>query len=148
MRNILVGVFIAMAGVPALAQVYKWVDANGVTHYSEKPPETGKAREVPLHDAAPAGSGTQANAGDPAWKDKERAYKQRQAARDQLAAKQQKEKADNEEKCKQSGAQLADMRAHPRSYQTNDKGEAEFLSDQQRDTLLAERQQEYNQHCN
>lgn len=29
---------------PASAQVYKWVDERGVTHYSERPPANAKAR--------------------------------------------------------------------------------------------------------
>ncbi len=38
------------------AQVYKWVDADGITHYSQQPPENGSAREiaVPRPAAAPA----------------------------------------------------------------------------------------------
>src|SRR5260221_3402822 len=38
---------------PALAQVYKWVDERGVTHYGERPPQGGKASEVPDRLASP-----------------------------------------------------------------------------------------------
>src|SRR5260221_5387915 len=50
---------------PALAQVYKWVDERGVTHYGERPPQGGKASEVPDRLASPpsgAVTGTQGNA--------------------------------------------------------------------------------------
>ena len=36
------------------AQVYKWVDADGVTHYSQQPPEAGAAREIPVPGPAVA----------------------------------------------------------------------------------------------
>src|SRR5712675_1856800 len=39
-------IFLAVAA-PALAQVYKWVDERGVTHYGERPPQGGKASEAP-----------------------------------------------------------------------------------------------------
>lgn len=45
------------ACLPALAaaQMYKWVDEKGVTHYSESPPPTGKSETVPIKPrAAPA----------------------------------------------------------------------------------------------
>ncbi len=37
----------------ANAQVYKWVDANGVTHYGERPQGNAKAKPVELRDASP-----------------------------------------------------------------------------------------------
>jgi hypothetical protein len=38
---------------PALAQVYKWVDERGVTHYGERPPQGSKANEVPSRLGSP-----------------------------------------------------------------------------------------------
>lgn len=37
----------------ANAQIYKWVDANGVTHYGERPQGNAKAKLVELRDASP-----------------------------------------------------------------------------------------------
>ena len=39
--------------LPVSAQVYKWVDENGVTHYEERPPQGQKATEVPDRLATP-----------------------------------------------------------------------------------------------
>jgi len=39
---------------PAFAQVYKWVDERGVTHYGERPPQGSKASEVPNKLSSPA----------------------------------------------------------------------------------------------
>ncbi|MBD7988535.1 DUF4124 domain-containing protein [Luteimonas sp. Sa2BVA3] len=47
MHRFVLGTVLAFAAAPALAQqtageVYKWTDANGVTHYSQTPPASGK----------------------------------------------------------------------------------------------------------
>lgn len=49
---------LACVVTPASAQIYKWVDANGVTHYGEKPPDAGDpARQLDIrlkgNDPAP-----------------------------------------------------------------------------------------------
>ena len=66
----------ALAATPAWAQVYKWVDEQGRTHYGEKPPAKGAA-QVKSQDAAgapkPGGSGD--------LKQQEKDFQQRQAQR-------------------------------------------------------------------
>ncbi|MFZ6657091.1 DUF4124 domain-containing protein [Undibacterium sp. TJN19] len=60
------------------AEIYKWVDASGHTHYSENKQDAGnaKAQEVKVSDAGGSGkSSTQS------WQELELAFKQRQAAR-------------------------------------------------------------------
>jgi len=47
---------------PAYAQVFKWVDERGVTHYGERPPQGGKATEVPDKLGTPGGVPPKANA--------------------------------------------------------------------------------------
>jgi len=49
-------VFLALA-VPAFAQVYKWVDERGVTHYGERPPQGRKSSEVPHKLGTPPAPG-------------------------------------------------------------------------------------------
>jgi len=49
-------VLVAVA-TPAFAQVYKWVDERGVTHYGERPPQGRKASEVP-HKLGTPGPGS------------------------------------------------------------------------------------------
>ena len=46
---------------PAFAQVFKWVDERGVTHYGERPPQGGKASEVPDRLGSPGGTAPRAN---------------------------------------------------------------------------------------
>ena len=156
-----VGVFVLAATLFSLlspeahAQVYKWVDAAGVTHYGEQAPENAKSKEVKLRESHPASAAVPASgaASAPAAKgnnlqDKERAFRQRQVARDEDEAKQAAFRAKREEECKAARLNLADIRQTPRLYDVNEKGERVFMSDKQRDDLIASRQEAYNQNCN
>ena len=46
-RALLHFLILVAAAAPAFGQVFKWVDERGVTHYGERPPQGGKASEVP-----------------------------------------------------------------------------------------------------
>jgi hypothetical protein len=177
--------FAVMLSASAGAQVYKWVDSKGVTHYDDKPPENLKSKEVKLKDATqpaakaapvPAGAGAPppggppgtppagkpgapgaapppapgavgAKGGDASVQEKERAFRQRQAAREEADAKQAKDREKLEAACKEARINLADMRQSPRLYDMNDKGERVFMSDKQRDDTIAAAEKEYNQNC-
>lgn len=45
------GVGLLLAGASASAQIYKWVDAKGVTHYSDTPPASKQAQVKPYGGA-------------------------------------------------------------------------------------------------
>jgi len=56
---------LAGAAAPAFAQVFKWVDERGVVHYGERPPQGGKASEVPDKLGTPGGVPPRASQADP-----------------------------------------------------------------------------------
>jgi hypothetical protein len=61
----------------SLAEVYKWVDADGQTHYSEKKEDAGKAKAEALKFMSQPT--TQATSSSPQfWQGQERQFKQRQ----------------------------------------------------------------------
>jgi hypothetical protein len=59
-RALLHFLIVAAAVAPASAQVFKWVDERGVTHYGERPPQGGKATEVPDRLGSPGGTAPRA----------------------------------------------------------------------------------------
>jgi hypothetical protein len=61
------------------AQIYKWVDANGQTHYSERKADAGKATAVELKVESQSMSTRAGNSSAQDWQEKERQFKQRQA---------------------------------------------------------------------
>lgn len=59
MRRLSIALVLLLVAPLACAQVYKWTDAHGTTHYSETPPPTGtKYSQVSVNTgtSAPAGS--------------------------------------------------------------------------------------------
>jgi hypothetical protein len=59
LKNILLAIAMLLLWHSGQAQpVYKWVDANGKTHYGSQPPDSGKdAEALKLQGGAPAGAG-------------------------------------------------------------------------------------------
>jgi hypothetical protein len=90
---------------PALAQVYKWVDERGVTHYGERPPQGRKASEVPNKLGSPGGGG-------PAPSD---APPQSSAPKTDAAGEQRPETARREEQCRQQRELLARLKQSPQT---------------------------------
>jgi len=61
------------------AQIYKWVDASGQTHYSESKEDAGKAKAVELKVESQSISTRATNSSAKDWQEQERQFKQRQA---------------------------------------------------------------------
>jgi hypothetical protein len=93
--------------VPALAQVYKWVDERGVTHYGERPPQGRKASEVPNKLGTPAPGGADSREISPP---KDRNSGESRTPREAPADKQKQETARRQEQCIQQRELLARLK--------------------------------------
>jgi len=74
------GVFLTLLFVSSgsHAEIYKWVDANGQTHYSERKEGAGNAKPVELK-TMPHPTSTQATTSSPQyWQEQETKFRQRQ----------------------------------------------------------------------
>jgi len=130
-------IFLATAA-PAFAQVYKWVDERGVTHYGERPPQGSKASEVPNRLASPAPGGAGAEANNPKDASVE-ASKPKDASAEQGAVRpkdqnprpapskgpstHEAEATKRQQLCDQQRALLERLKQSPPSYTLNEKGE-------------------------
>lgn len=85
MRFIVPGVALLAVAVGAQAQVFKWVDANGVTQYGDRPGGPARAERVILRDSrpGPAAPGQREHRGAA-----DKAFRQRQQMRDREAEQQ------------------------------------------------------------
>src|SRR5882762_6705583 len=120
-------IFLAVA-VPAFAQVYKWVDERGVTHYGERPPQGSKASEVPnrLASPAPGGAGAEANKPKDASAEQGAGRPKDQNPRPAPSkgpSTQEAEAAKRQQLCDQQRALLERLKQSPPSYTLNEKGE-------------------------
>lgn len=125
-----------MITVTANAEIYKWVDANGKTHYSEKKDDAGRAKveEVKVN----AGEGKASAA--PSWQEQEIEFRKRQAEKQAKQAKEPVVKPKepspfvpgnqpetNESRCAMAKAILSGKLVHTNNNKTdaNDKAIAE-----------------------
>jgi hypothetical protein len=132
----------------AAAQVYKWVDANGVTHYGEQPPASVRSREIKLRDSGPKAAGESAPLGNAGtYKERELEFRRRQAQREVDEARLAQERAVRDRQCGAARLSLADLRTVGKLYDLNERGERVWMSDTQRDSEIARREAEYNRKC-
>lgn len=128
----------------ASAQIYKWVDEKGQTHYEERPPDGGnkdakKITAPPSRDAKPAAAQD--------WKQKEIEFRQRQQQRDQADAAEQKRRAQRDKACERAREELAYNEQRGRFY-TEDKGEKRFRTDDEQAAVIAATRRKVQELCN
>ena len=152
--------------LPASAQMYKWVDANGKVQYSDKPPpgniKTEKLRAPPPAPSVPAASvsapgaakdgtpGDAAKAGPKTAAEQEQAFRKRQleSAKSQEAdAKKQAQASDKAEHCRRATAAVNALQLGGRQQRIDSKGERVFLDEQQIAQELSKAQQEAAAAC-
>ncbi len=129
---------IALLSASAIAQPYRWVDANGRVQYSDYPPAgTTNAQTVKSKISTVTGTpGTSESASGksapltPA--EQEQGFRKRKVEAQEKAQKLAKDEETAKEKrdvCQSAQRNLAGMEATGRVTRTNDAGEREFLND-------------------
>ncbi|HKQ24357.1 MAG TPA: DUF4124 domain-containing protein [Burkholderiales bacterium] len=129
-----------VTALPALGELYKWTDAEGVVHYSDQPPPpnvkkpvTVKPRNPAPPTAAPAAAAAAAPAAGPKTPAEQEAEFNRRrveaAEKDAAEKKVAKEAEEKKKNCEQAKAQLARMQTGARITRYNDSGEIEYLND-------------------
>lgn len=135
------------ASAQGSTQVYKWVDAQGRTHYSESPPpeQKDKARKV---DTSNIGKGVPMPAKPAAEQEGE--FRKRQIereTRERKAEQEQKERERVKEQCVRVRQQLAVLNEQVPVYQRDEKGERKYMDDAQRQAEISRLQGLLRQHC-
>ena len=137
----------ALCALPASAALYKWVDANGRTVYSDQPPSSSTIQPEKLNPVAPASNPNAAK--DLAQKEFE--MKKRQSDRADAATKSDKDRVAKEkrtEECTQvantikqlSWSQVVMLRA-------NEKGEQVPMDEAAREKEKVRLEAVYKEHC-
>ena len=128
------------------AQVYKWVDEQGQTHFSQFPPEQKKADKIEVD--APKSANPNAA--------KERLEKMRQTlseqAVDRVTESEEEKKAAKEaermaENCKKAKQQLLDLQNNGRVFRTLENGEREWYDEKGRANLIANAKKQVEEYC-
>ncbi len=123
------------AAAPAQASIYKWVDAEGNTHYSQAAPANQKAQELAAPPAQPAGEDGR-HPPDRVMQELEaiqRSKGQRPAEQEaEQKAARQREAEIRQAKCAQIRYNLAVLRRQAPVFTVSDSGERVYLEDEKR----------------
>lgn len=63
MRAIVIGLLLSLSSMAAWGKIYKWVDANGQTHFSSQPPTGAHSQEMRSNGGAASDSSSSAETG-------------------------------------------------------------------------------------
>lgn len=131
---------ILLLSVTANAQVYKWVDENGKTQYTDRPPPPGAAREGQRLNIKPAAS---ANANSETRKSRnlteERLeFDKRQEKKKEDDVKQQAKAEEDKKKCIDAQARLRMYTDTPRMTVPDGTGGITYVDDETRQKRIEE----------
>ena len=141
LRCLVAGLMLASMGSLQAAQVYKWVDANGVTHFDAKPPAGQAATPIDTH-APPPASPPKGKAGDDDVDNDPEQKAVDARVREQVAEQEEKTR----EFCDQARTNLAQLNNNPRVRQEVD-GELRRLTEQERQAKISETRQAIADQC-
>lgn len=150
LRCLVLGVALLGPGHAPAQEVYKWVDAQGVTHYTSSPPPPGVAAKVLQAPPAPTPPTGTAN---PAQRQIDQA-RRLSAEREQAEASQrqahdaaQQAQATQLAACANARQQLDALSHGGPVFRYNAAGGRDYLPDSERDAEIARWQQQVNALC-
>lgn len=129
------------------AQVYKWVDEKGVTHYSESPPEQAKDRAKKIDTKSASGPAGGSPKTAKSASDLELEFRQRQTQRDQQARKDAQQNERQQANCADARRQLATLNEQIALFRRNERGERVYLEDSERQAEAARVKNYIDRNC-
>ncbi|SDO08129.1 protein of unknown function [Pseudomonas arsenicoxydans] len=118
-------------------QIYKWVDAQGVTHFDAQPPQGQEATTV-VTPSSPAGK--------PVTPSRSTAIGDQQAIDKTVKKQVAEQQAQLKVFCNQARTNLAQLQNNPRLREEVD-GEMRRLNDEQRQERISEAQKQIEKNC-
>jgi len=141
MKRILIAATLVFVALPAMAQLYKWVDKDGKTIYSDTPPPNQDSKQLSVGTGtttAPAAPPKTAVARDKELEKGRQESREAEKKANEVAS----QAASREDYCKRMRVQYQTLVDGGRLMKYNDKGERELLDDDQiakeRDKVRAE----------
>lgn len=150
---------VACCGNAGATEVYTWTDENGIVHFSDAPPGSGRAKTLQVEEIyrpgstdayakpveAPAAATAEADAAMP-----DSPQSAAQARREQIAkdrAERQQAEAEAERLCALHRQRLEQMEPARRVFYTDAEGESVRMDDDRRMALIDESKDYLAKHC-
>lgn len=150
MLRIIFTVLLFVFSMVANGELYKWVDNNGKTQYTDQPPPAGAATaekklEIKLAPVQPADD--KAKKARKSLAERELDFKKRLAAKEQEETKRKKEIKENKERCAQARSKLKVFQEAPKLTVSDGKGGIVRADDAARQKGIKEAQKEIKSKC-
>jgi hypothetical protein len=131
------------------SSVYKWVDAQGVPHYSDQPPMDSSATELPIRFRRTDRGMIQASAKANAELEAASAIREGQEADADAAAEADRQRllAERASNCKMSRERVAKYSNAMRLYRPGPNGERVYLTNEELDAERADANRAVDQWC-
>lgn len=148
-RVIILALALAMAPA-AFAQLYKYVDKDGKTVYSDQPPTNIESKQINIQSGRASATPVPSSTGNKTYVERD---KELQKGRDEAREKQKKEaeaaqKAEaDEQRCAAAKSAYQTYADGGRIHKYNDKGEREYLGEAEMEVELARTRREMEEAC-
>ncbi|WP_434678048.1 DUF4124 domain-containing protein [Pseudomonas sp. R1-18] len=128
------------AGATQAAPIYKWVDAQGVTHFDAQPPAGQQAQEINVQKPPPPASASPAPAADIDGDAQQRSIDAK--VKSQIKS----QEARRAENCERLRTNLAQLQNNPRVREETENG-SRRLTEEDRKARVEETQTAISEHC-
>lgn len=135
------GLALALCGNAMAAQVYKWVDAQGVTHFGAQPPQ-GQQVETVNTVVAPGKSVTA-----PTPASQEKSEPDQQSINRKVKQQVAEQEAERKRYCETMRTNLAQLQNNPR-VRVEENGETRRITEEERQARITETRDKIAENCN
>lgn len=130
----------------ASAEIFKWVDENGQTHYSQSPPESGEAETIDVPPPPPIAPESDNNEVD-ALIEKQQADEQAELEAQEKAEQEAEREAQLATNCQVATDNLRGYQNNPGRRVIDEDGNAARLSEEERQQKIQELQDKIDLYC-
>jgi hypothetical protein len=135
----------------ATAQVFKWVDEKGVTHYGERPPHGQKAQPVETRPSTTPSPGSTSSPGKTQggenWREKNLEFQQRRVQREREAEREQQAAKERQRRCHVARDDFRRIESARRPYHLNNQGERVYLDDAEHKLAIEQARRRVDASC-
>ncbi len=140
---------LASASMANDVDVYTWTDADGVPHYTDRPPAGERVTYTGIRSKRTDAANVQARV-EQAQENRADALERRNSAQDEddeTAQQRAKNLAERASSCEKARERLTSYTTAHRLYRPNADGEREYLSDEEMDSARTNAQKSVEQWC-
>ncbi len=137
---------LALAAPLQADEIYKWVDEEGVTHYSQQPPPSGDAARVGV-DKPPDEEIERERQEMQETGERLEAQREERREAEQQARKAAGEREEREQRCADLRSSLKKLTENRRLLVTDGDGDVRRLPEEERQERVAERRRQIEEEC-